>query len=121
MKILRIWDTPGEVFYKLKGFRFHRRLKVFWLKGLSCVHCKCIGNAILKTKNKVGQIHFDLYRLSEHGRRLMTVDHIIPKSLGGTNDIDNLQPMCCKCNQKKGSTVCLPYIPLTNDNLCAIV
>lgn len=34
-----------------------------------------------------------------------TVDHIIPKSRGGTNDPANLQPMCRSCNSKKNNKV----------------
>ena len=30
-----------------------------------------------------------------------TVDHIIPKSLGGTDDLRNLMPLCRKCNAKR--------------------
>ena len=37
--------------------------------------------------------------------RLMTVDHIIPKSMGGSHNLSNLQPMCVRCNGKKGSKI----------------
>lgn len=33
------------------------------------------------------------------------VDHIVPKSLGGTDDLDNLQAMCRPHNLKKGTKV----------------
>ena len=36
---------------------------------------------------------------------MMTIDHIIPKSKGGNNDINNLQPMCNTCNTKKADTI----------------
>lgn len=35
----------------------------------------------------------------------LTLDHVIPRSLGGTNSDDNLQTMCRPCNQAKGATV----------------
>jgi hypothetical protein len=40
----------------------------------------------------------DLYRGLE-------VDHVYPKSAGGTDDLENLQVLCTSCNASKGATV----------------
>ena len=32
---------------------------------------------------------------------IMSIDHVIPLSRGGTNDIGNLQPLCLTCNKHK--------------------
>jgi 5-methylcytosine-specific restriction endonuclease McrA len=33
----------------------------------------------------------------------LTIDHIIPMARGGTNDLENLQILCRKCNSSKGA------------------
>lgn len=33
----------------------------------------------------------------------MTVDHIVPRSKGGTNNIGNLRPLCRACNMARKS------------------
>jgi len=33
----------------------------------------------------------------------LSVDHIEPWSLGGSNDLDNLQTLCLRCNASKGA------------------
>lgn len=35
--------------------------------------------------------------------RNMTIDHIIPRSRGGTDDPENLQLLCAACNSMKGN------------------
>lgn len=32
----------------------------------------------------------------------VTQDHVIPVSLGGLHEIENLQPICSPCNSRKG-------------------
>ena len=43
-----------------------------------------------------------------------TIDHLIPKYRGGTDELSNLIPMCKHCNKQKGSRIVeegeLPYI-----------
>lgn len=38
----------------------------------------------------------------------MTIDHFIPVSRGGNNDLDNIIPLCFECNQNKDSMVVQP-------------
>jgi hypothetical protein len=40
-------------------------------------------------------------------KRYLHLDHIIPKSDGGTNDIDNRALLCQPCNSKKSNTMSL--------------
>ena len=39
------------------------------------------------------------------GVRKVTVDHVVPLCLGGVNLIHNLQPLCRRCNKRKGRRI----------------
>jgi len=96
----------------LSGSHLCKRLRVFKQKGLKCVSCGITGTFFALEKHhkqnsdrpKAGW-HYNLYAdLPGGGTRLMTVDHIVPISRGGSKKgMYNLQPMCAKCNGKKGS------------------
>jgi len=82
------------------NFSEHRRLKTFHLKGLKCVSCDKVGEYLIVGQDNGGHVHVDVYTKDFE---LMTIDHIKPKSLGGTYDIENLDPMCESCNSKKAN------------------
>ena len=78
-----------------------RILNLFKL-GFTCVDCKIEGTKWIRTRDAGGGIHLDLYSEDD---TLMTIDHIIPKSKGGKNHIDNMQTMCKVCNESKGNQI----------------
>jgi 5-methylcytosine-specific restriction endonuclease McrA len=44
----------------------------------------------------------DSWRCARCGiETVLTLDHIIPKSKGGSDKLNNLQALCFECNQKK--------------------
>jgi hypothetical protein len=97
--------TLKEAFI-LSGFKNRRRVKFFKNKGVDCVSCGCHGSYFALEMDNSGNISIDLYGIDTNGvERLMTIDHITPKSRGGSNSLDNLQPMCVRCNQKKGNKI----------------
>ena len=79
-------------------FSEHRRLRVFHHKGLECVSCDKVGVYLLIARDRGGAVHVDLYTKDFE---LMTIDHIKPKGKGGSNEIENLDPMCSTCNTRK--------------------
>ena len=44
------------------------------------------------------------------GKQEVTMDHIVPLSKGGTNKIDNYQPLCGVCNSRKHNKI-IDYRP----------
>lgn len=79
------------------------RIKLFRTKGADCVTCGIKGKIFrLETHDVSINPHLNLYAENEEGELiLMTKDHIIPKSKGGPNELQNYQPMCTKCNNAK--------------------
>ena len=88
----------------LKDFKLHKRLKVFFNKGLSCVtpNCPHVGTRFICARGGNGGHNWDIFT---DDLVMMTVDHIIAKKNGGGNELENLQPMCSYCNSVKGHQV----------------
>lgn len=86
-------------------------------KSLTCAKCglkgrflaleRCLSDEGGHEGKREGQgFHLNLYALDDMGREvLMTKDHILPKSKGGPDHIDNLQTMCTYCNSDKGNII----------------
>lgn len=91
-----------------------------------CVNCDHMGSIwILQGHHAKETPHLNLYHVGDpipqhkkqsiDGLILMTKDHIIPKSKGGSSGLDNLQTMCVICNRLKDNK--LPTeIPSFEDN-----
>ncbi len=91
-------ELPME---RLADYSKHRRLGVFYEKGLACVEpgCECVGSRLIVGQDKSGGLHVDVYT---DDLILMTVDHINPRWNGGSDHMTNKQPMCRYHNSKKG-------------------
>lgn len=87
---------------ELEKYQNHKRLKVFFHKGLQCSvpGCDRVGTRLILNRDNGGSLHVDIYT---DDLVLMNVDHRIPKADGGTWDLDNLFPMCQPHNTKKGN------------------
>lgn len=71
-------DVDGKTSSKIKKTT---RYSVFLRAGFKC---QCCGAKPTQTNDVV-----------------LHIDHVIPRSIGGTNDIINLQSLCSECNQSK--------------------
>lgn len=49
--------------------------------------------------------YYDHTCLGCNEKKPLTVDHIVPLSRGGSNDISNIQPLCINCNCEKGTDI----------------
>lgn len=66
--------------------------------GIGLSKCK------LSTSKRKRIMERDAYRCQNCGaHRNLSIDHIVPRSAGGSNEDDNLQTLCVPCNVAKGA------------------
>jgi len=79
-----------------------KNMSVFYHKGTICARCGIEGTKF-RLERIVNTWVLNLYGVDENGNDILfNKDHIVPKFEGGSDSIDNLQPMCCPCNGEKG-------------------
>lgn len=101
-KVLNEWSYEDGIELVKRGGIRSQRVNCLIQLGTKCVRCPREGVKFLMTIDNPGSLHFDLY---DNYNNLMNIDHILPKSKGGKDEIDNYQLMCEECNSKKGSTI----------------
>lgn len=112
--VLDQYTKSNDKYIFIQGYNVKRnseRYKTFKEKGTKCVTCGLEGKFFALEKHKSSKNpHFNLYGIDTEGNEvMMTKDHIIPKSKGGKNYIDNYQTMCSICNCKKGNGEALQF------------
>jgi hypothetical protein len=106
-------DIHYHTFFGISIRMTSSRLRLFATKGVECIVCGLVGTffAVEKhVKSEGASYHLNLYgydSLSPLFRKevMLTQDHIIPKSLGGKQNLNNLQVMCEFCNAAKGNKI----------------
>ena len=100
---------PKVYFGDYKVNMTSQRYQLFLLKGIICAHCGIQGQFFSLDQvehNGVFTYHFNLIAIDDEGNEiLMTKDHILPKSKGGKDIMENYQTMCEPCNLLKRNNV----------------
>lgn len=102
--ILSKQDRYNGVHFDIRR-RARTRLEMFSRGQTTCAHCGLKGTMFRIERHANDHVFpacLNLYGHDEQGKMLMlTHDHIVPKTYGGGNKIENAQVLCEKCNSKK--------------------
>ena len=76
--------------------RKQRRYAIYERDNCQCAYCNC---KVIPGKSS-----------TEGKEALATLDHIIPRSVGGNNKSDNLVTACVSCNSSRKDTPLFEYL-----------
>jgi len=75
-----------------------KRYQVF-KESQACAACGRLGTVLMLDINPGDKSpHLNLYAVGDNCLVLMTRDHIVPRSLGGSEGLHNQRTMCSPCN-----------------------
>jgi 5-methylcytosine-specific restriction endonuclease McrA len=109
-ELLNEYEVDGKCFWQITGWAKHQRID-----QPNCRHPKPDGTVSASRKRLGGKQRQLVYRklverdgedcskcgATEH----LAVDHKVPFSQGGSNELNNLQLLCGRCNSEKSATV----------------
>ena len=73
--------------------------------GNKCLRCDTVPRYFALGKDKIGRWHLDLYGGEIDDDHMFTIDHVHPKSRGGSNMMENYQLLCKICNEDKSDSI----------------
>jgi len=107
-EVFEAMEAVGK-YIELQGKRISTsvRYKLFKKKGTTCVSCGLEATYFKLERFPADKVfHLNLYAVDHRGDEvLFTKDHIIPKSVGGPNNLGNYQTMCSPCNATKADKI----------------
>jgi len=104
--VLSFVDTNRRNRYPFGEFNLRmdsQRYQLF-AQRRTCVACGLVGTVMALERHRHGNNknpHFNLYGEVDGHEVMLTKDHIVPKSKGGSNHLSNYQVMCSECNGVK--------------------
>ncbi len=98
------------------GWELFKRMRD---QPIKCWCCSCEADRWIADQgrnNKVGYPVVNLYGIRNGQLVLMNRDHIIPKSLGGLDMVENLRPACAACNTERQNVITPEELKFRQDN-----